>query len=773
MDAVRTTPRERLLVAVFLGLYLLALGWQAWRVGLTVDEPAHMLDAYLYWLDKPDLFPIDLPPLIKILTGWIPRALEIPLFPEVESWKIGIKANVASDILDRLSPARIQELVYLMRLVLTIFPLLTALLVWRWGRLLFGRGAALLLLAAAVLEPTALAHGCLVKSDLASAFTYLLFAFCGWRFWIEPGARRSLLLGGSVLLAILAKMSLLVVWPLGVLLVMARVVRGPRPLGRWLPAAVASVTLVPYAGWIAAYKFDMRRLTDEDFREMRGRRQFPEPMLRAASVFRWIPTPADAQRGARSLRSNELDLPTSYMLGGILTERHLGYYPLALALKTPIALQILFAGGVILLVRRRLAGRGSAAEAFLLAAGPVYLAVAMRSNLQLGVRLVMPVFPFLLLIGGYAIERGLASRRGRAALAAAFAWLLAASLSIYPQGIAYFNEWAGGPKEGSRYLVDSNLDWGQDLPRLAEYVRRNRLRDLKLFYFGFDKLHRYGLDDSIRLPPPWSPDLVREMVWTPQPGLYAVSATLLPGHFFALPYRDYFRYFRRRAPDDRVGHSILIYRVPQNESASAPKPRAHGLCYAIAAINTLLRSSPALESRKGDLRLSAGSVPCRETSSYREPLLPQVVAHDEPLGGPLANREPDVGRQRYLRVVGDGGAVAQPLQRFAREEAQPGSGHAQPVALQPHLEALRAAHRRRRYYQYAEAMDAPARRIAHQKFRPIMKIGSMRPLFTGKATDPKKPGIITRAGPLSWRKPNPTACFVTARWPRSQTAPAS
>jgi hypothetical protein len=189
----------------------------------------------------------------------------------------------------------------------------------------------------------------------------------------------------------------------------------------------------------------------------------------------------------------------------------------------------------------------------------------MQSALQLGVRLVLPALPFFLLVGCFAIRQALGGRVGRVALLLLFGWLAVASASIYPQGIAYFNEWVGGPANGWKYLSGSNLDWGQGLPQLAEYVKRNRLKQVKLYYFGFDKLHRYGLQDVV-IPQaaPWFPEYVEETILKPKPGVYAVSTTLLPGHFFDLKYRDYFRFFRERRPDAVVGYAIFVYKVDQN-----------------------------------------------------------------------------------------------------------------------------------------------------------------------------------------------------------------
>ncbi|MBI3695887.1 MAG: glycosyltransferase family 39 protein [Acidobacteria bacterium] len=542
--------------------YLIALGWQAWHVGLTFDEPARMLGSYLYWLNKPDLSPQDLPPLIKIVSGWVPRVLHIPLFPGLPCWRTGDKQPVALEILDRLSPEQIHELFFRMRLVLTIFPILTALLIWRWGRLLFGKTAGLLLLVAAVLLPTPLAHGYLVTSDMAATFTYLLFAFCGWRFWLAPDRKTSLMLGPSALLATLAKMSMIIVPILALLLVAARVLKGPRPLSRWVVWALASVLLIPYAGVITAYRFHTRRFARQEIAKMRARREFPAPAMWLIPLFRYVPTPREMQMGVRSLNPYRGPKAPFYMLGQLHSSGHWAYYPFALAVKTPVALQILFVGGLILVARRIYARRAAAADWLLLLPGLIYLALATQSDLQIGVRLVLPCIPFALLLGGFAIERGLSTQRGRFGLGVVFGWLAVAAVSIYPQGIAYFNEWVGGPDQGWKYLVDSNVDWGQNLPELAEYIRRNDLKGLKLFYFGSDKFHRYGILDRIEdQPSPWEPAYVKGKRLTPSPGTYAVSVTLLSGQYFSREYQDYFRYFRDREPDDRVGHSILIYRV--------------------------------------------------------------------------------------------------------------------------------------------------------------------------------------------------------------------
>jgi hypothetical protein len=553
---------EKRLVAVLLGAYAVALGYQSWSVGITFDEPARMLGAYLYWLNRPDLYPQDLPPLVHILTGWIPRVLEIPLHLELPVWQHGWKQAVASELMDRLTPEQLQQLFYLMRLVMSTFAVLTAALVWRWSRLLLGPRAALLVLVVTVLGPNLLAHGCLLNSDAPCTFAYFWFAYQAWRFWLQPNFRNSLLVAASILLGILAKMSLLILPPLGVALVAARALRGPRPLARWLVPTLAAVVLIPYIGLLAAYKFDLRTMTQEEVTELRQPGVLPAPFRPLAPLLRVLPLPVDVDFGILSIGSYGRDGAPSYFLGEARSRGSWAYYLVSLALKTPIAAQVLIVGGLVLFLAH-LRHRGlDPVACFLLLPPAFYLFLASESNLQLGVRLVLPAVPFLLVLTGFTIREALATRRGCVALTVLLVWLAGTCAAIYPHGLAYFNRWAGGPEEGARYLVDSNLDWGQDLPELADYLRRNGIKKIRLYYFGFDKLHRYGIQDRVEVvAPPWGPDLVKERRLEPAPGLYAISATLLPGHFFPPQYRDYFEYFRRRKPDARAGYSIFIYKV--------------------------------------------------------------------------------------------------------------------------------------------------------------------------------------------------------------------
>ncbi|HEX9137918.1 MAG TPA: hypothetical protein VF905_13380, partial [Nitrospirota bacterium] len=237
------------------------------------------------------------------------------------------------------------------------------------------------------------------------------------------------------------------------------------------------------------------------------------------------------------------------------------YYPLALAIKLPVPILILFTAGLVyslhVIVRDR-----DWRWFLLFFAVIIYLVPSLGSKVNAGLRHILPIFPPMCILAGAMIARVL--ERGWKPVKVTAALLLMALpvlvLRTYPDYLAYFNEVVGGPRNGWKYLSDSNLDWGEELPRLASYVRENQIDDLKLAYLGGGNPEFYGIHATmLEVPYAWeSHDLPQSI--SPFPGTYAISVTLLQGAVFG-DRRDYFQYFRNREPAARLGESIFIYRV--------------------------------------------------------------------------------------------------------------------------------------------------------------------------------------------------------------------
>ncbi|HEY6357390.1 MAG TPA: hypothetical protein VIX35_04050, partial [Vicinamibacterales bacterium] len=154
----------------------------------------------------------------------------------------------------------------------------------------------------------------------------------------------------------------------------------------------------------------------------------------------------------------------------------------------------------------------------------------------------------------------LAARKGlgRILVGLTVAWGAASSFWVFPHYLAYFNESIGGPSHGYRYLVDSNLDWGQELKDLKRFMDEHHIAKVYLSYFGTDTPDRYGIVYAA-LP---SYDLPREALQAPSPlpagSWVAISATMLQGVYIDAPV---FREFRARTATAVLGYSMFVYHL--------------------------------------------------------------------------------------------------------------------------------------------------------------------------------------------------------------------
>lgn len=186
----------------------------------------------------------------------------------------------------------------------------------------------------------------------------------------------------------------------------------------------------------------------------------------------------------------------------------------------------------------------------------LYWATSLTSTLNIGVRHLLPTFPFVMLLTAGMIEK-INFRLKYPLLFLLIFWQIFSVVRVYPHFLAYFNELAGGPDGGYIYTVDSNLDWGQDLKRLTEWVNKNLPvgSQVKVAYFG-------GGDPSYYLK-----DRVEYFTWEePQKGWVAISVTLLqggrgkPAPGFNQP-SSYFNWLDQYTPATKIGYSIFIYHI--------------------------------------------------------------------------------------------------------------------------------------------------------------------------------------------------------------------
>jgi Dolichyl-phosphate-mannose-protein mannosyltransferase len=497
------------------------------------------------------------------------------------------------------------------RVPMVALALLLLAAVFAWARELWGAGGALLALALAAFDPNLLAHAPLVTTDVGLT----LFAFAAvyflWRTRRRPSLGNALGLLASVALAFVTKDSAIVFAPILVLLALVprgagKSGGGARPLR--LLALVALAGLAAWVGVWAIYGFRYAALASGQGGELLDL----DAKLRRTAAFqelidRWPDGPPDSEvarvaptvdlglagRTIAAASAHRL-LPEAYLYGlayarlqaqarwsFLRGERSLlgfrTFFPWAFLLKTPLVTLLALAAALIAAAwgERRGHPWPRAALVFLLLPAVAYFAVSVASRLNIGQRHLLPVYPFLyVLCGGLVPTVRWRGKRVRA-LAGVAVVAVGSSLVffppwrptlVYPHYLAYFNEIAGGPRYGYRSLADSNLDWGQDLGRLARWLDAHGVREpIDLCYFGMADPRAYGIR-HVKLPGGYLLEPPRGAGETfdraIRPAYLAISATAYDGVYMSPELHAAWRRFLAGAERvGTVGHSIFIYRL--------------------------------------------------------------------------------------------------------------------------------------------------------------------------------------------------------------------
>lgn len=427
----------------------------------------------------------------------------------------------------------------------------TGILIFCWTRRLFGEAGAWVSLAFFAVCPTLLAHGALATSDLCIAFFMLASVGAYWRHLWDFRAGTGLLSAIVLGLAFVAKFSAVLLIPMLGLLLVARAL-DPAPLTwrgqviahrgrRWL-ALLGSAAVHALVVWIVIWAFHGFRWAPVN-----------EPGFAHAYTRPWdvVLTSLGSPRAdlLRLVREAHV-LPDAYLYGfafvvdmsemrGAFLNGETSFtgwwyfFPYAFAVKTPLGLLAAGALGVGLgaawLRRATPDTRAQIARRLLplVVLFGVYWLVSLTSNLNIGQRHLLPTYPVWIMATGVL---GWAAQRWHRAWGVATLGLVAAhgiaTLQVRPHFLAFFNVLAGGPAHGYRHLVDSSLDWGQDLPGLARWLDANCGNDrVYLSYFGTGDPKHHGIEVTPMVPLLRMPEI--DSWYTLEPGIYCISATML------------------------------------------------------------------------------------------------------------------------------------------------------------------------------------------------------------------------------------------------------
>lgn len=471
----------------------------------TVDEPFHIASAVTMFDTGKEISGVEQPPVTRLVSGLALYLRGVHL-PQGEASNAVVSLpdtfNQGTQILFH-SHLSYWPLLKTARLSMLVFPVAGLLFLYLLAAWIGNEFIAAMSVVFFSLDPSFLGHSAWVHNDVAACSAYLAATYFGVRWIALGGMRRGILAGVAVALAIGSKFSCVVVLPALVLLMIVLPWCGwnsepPKTmreyLRRWPPVTqMLAAALVAFVTIWATYFFNVDRLSNQTM--------FMDP----GSNF--LKLPASLRNAATPMPSFTLGLMAlvqhnkrnhNYLNGHFNETGWWYYFPEALALKEPVGLLAgLLVAACLLLMPSFRAYRGQLA--IILIPPAVFLLVALRSHIDIGIRHVLPLLPFLYLLVCFTLIQ--VGRKGLAVLGTLIAITLVESTWIAPNYAEFFNLLAGGPSQGAKYLLDSNIDHGQDIAQLAEWLRsdeaRQRRYSLRLFVFPDKSLiSALGLDTN-------------------------------------------------------------------------------------------------------------------------------------------------------------------------------------------------------------------------------------------------------------------------------------
>jgi hypothetical protein len=459
-----------------------------------------------------------------------------------------------------------------------------------WASRLGGPAAAVVTTVLFCFDPNLIAHAPLVTSDTPVALALLGLSALAWSFGRRATVLRCVGLGLCCGAAFNVKFSGLLAGPILAALLLIRVLGPadwPLPAGRVARSRTARLAVALSAGLIAAgitvattwacYGFryrparspvvrvDLPKITAEARNVTADRPDALDRFVHWADDHHALPQPMLAGLLAQS---TSVARWPAFLNGQQYDDGRVLYYPLAVLYKTPLPTLTLAAVMVVSWpLRRRWARRATASDGAsawvmtcLAVPAGLFALTALRTHVDIGIRNVLPLFPFAYVAIGCAVASAWRHRPSLTVevVGPLLACLVVSTVSAWPDYISYFNAGVGGTRGGFAHLSDSNLDWGQDIKSLVDWQRQHPGVTLYADLFAAGDPAWQGL----RCRPLWVPDAdMQPRLNYPRPGpsMFAVSATHLQGMYVHPAQRPFLTALRRRTPTAVLGGTIYLF----------------------------------------------------------------------------------------------------------------------------------------------------------------------------------------------------------------------
>ncbi len=520
----------------------------------TCDEIAHHIPAGVIFLTKGDLkMDTSQPPLSRYIVAAPVVFLLKPHMPDDrQQWRREDRGAFGRDFFFKYNN-QARKMLFVSRLIIVLIGVLCAVVLFIWSRQLYGGLTALLSLFLYCFSPNILAHSRLATTDMVATFFILLSFYTFWRFVNNSNTKNLILSGICLGLAQLSKYSTLILYPIFLILFTIALPKIERIRGKEIFLKILLVFLISIIVVWAGYGFRAEPILKDTLRaeeklefintKAEGLLPFWDAKLESKLENFLISFPMPLGEyiiGVLGTLRHSCEGHPTYFLGRWSSKGNILYFIIAFLIKTPIPTLLFLLTGLFISIKKKL----SINEYFLILPAFIYFMVALPTNLQIGLRHILPIYPFCIIIAARSVYL-LRYRFFKFIIPAFCLWYLFCSLSIWPNYLSYFNEFIGGPRNGWKYLRDSNIDWGQDLPALSKYMAENDIKEITLEYFGQDNPAAYGINFK---------KFKENELQQPEDKVYAISAHYLEHIYWSKNY----------APAVTAGYSMFIYDFRKN-----------------------------------------------------------------------------------------------------------------------------------------------------------------------------------------------------------------
>jgi len=604
-----------ILATMLLMLFGVLAATSMWDDNANYDERIHLPAGYSYVTQQDMRLNPEHPPLVKDLAALPLLFMKINFPFQSWGWNTSLKTDSSrtpawqtdvgfgNDLL-YYSGNDAQNMMRYGRIPIILIGILLGFYIFRFTKELWGDLAGLIALTFYSFSPTFLAHTRLVTTDAAAAAAFFISFYYLYK-WLKVPTRRNLWVLGIILgFSFLTKFSTFLLIPIFGFIILVWIFLKEQGKKLWaLKKYLGGFILVLIIAYLvvgAVYAFHVwhypiqKQAIDTTFiLSTFGFKPLvnfsiwisSQPILRAWGHY-FLGFLMVLQRSGGG--------NTTYYLGEVSADGSRSYFPVIYLLKEPLVYVLLTFFALFLALKKFIVYKKSGSKSFysdfsnllknnfaefgMLVMIVIYWAFSIKSNLNIGVRHILPTLPFIyaltarqisLWIKGGIQERisnyhgfwqlfGLYWHRLKKGFVVVilFVWAIISVVSVWPSFLAYFNEIAGGPNNGYKFVVDSNLDWGQDILRLSQFIEKNNIKEIKMDYFSGAPAEYYIKTAKIE-------SFNREVS---QKGWLAVSATILmgacKGDKIPCSYNERaYTWLDQYKPVAKIGYSIFVYDI--------------------------------------------------------------------------------------------------------------------------------------------------------------------------------------------------------------------